>query len=165
MSPSRAQARRAPARHGRSRREVVTAVLAAVGVVVFTVVAIWLLRPGSGQPGTGGIAHRQPRATWLVAVSLLAVVVGTILVLRSRRLRRRAKALLPTIIAVVLLVAIVVGIVWPGGLLRHPVQFAAPPVATTAPTLVAPSIDPNSTTAPPGTTPVTTAPPTATTGG
>jgi hypothetical protein len=139
----------------------VTAVLGAVGVVVFTALAIWFLRPGSGQPGTGGLAHRQPRATWLVAVSLLAVIVGVIVVLRSRRLRRRAKALLPTIVAVVLLVAIVVGIAWPGGLLRHPVQFAAPPVDTTPSSAATPTSAP-ATTAPAGTTAPAT---TATTGG
>jgi UDP-N-acetylmuramyl pentapeptide phosphotransferase/UDP-N-acetylglucosamine-1-phosphate transferase len=145
MSPSRAQARRAPARHTHSRREIVTAVLGGAGVVVFTVVAIWLLRPGGSTPGTGGIAHRQPRATWLVGISLLAVIVGTIVVLRSRKLRRRAKALLPTIIASVLVVAVVVGFVWPGGLLRHPVSFSAPPPGTAPSTDAAPTTAPSTT--------------------
>ena len=52
MSPSRR--RRDAYRPPRSRREVLTAVAAVIGVLVVTVALIWFLRPsdgsGSGQP-------------------------------------------------------------------------------------------------------------------
>ena len=71
MSPSRT---RRPVHRHRSRREVVTAVGGALAVVVLdTCSMIWLLRPGPpGVEGTGGLASRQPRAAWLVALTLAA---------------------------------------------------------------------------------------------
>ena len=53
---------------------------------------IWLLRPGPpGVEGTGGLASRQPRAAWLVALTLVALV-GFVwwAVRRQRRVARQA---------------------------------------------------------------------------
>lgn len=104
----------------RPRWAVATAVGAAVAIVLATVLMIWLLRPGA-DPSSGGLANRQPRATWLVAGALVAAVVGLVAVVRARRglLARRAIAL-PGVIVVVAVGAVVVGALWPGGLLRHP---------------------------------------------
>jgi hypothetical protein len=144
------------------------AVLGATAVVVCTAIAIWMLRPGSLTPGTGGIAHRQPRATWLVAGTVVAIVAGVAYVLRSRRWRRH---LVPAIAAVVvgsLVLAVVVGALWPSGLLHQYRSLVGPndfqTETTPAPPTTAPGATtaPNATTAPAGTTGATTPP---TTGG
>jgi hypothetical protein len=140
----------------------VVAVLGATAVVVCTAVAIWMLRPGSFTPGTGGIAHRQPRATWLVAGTVVVIVAGVAYVLRSRRWRRH---LIPAIAAVVvggLVLAAVVGTVWPSGLLHQYPRLVGPDDFQTETTPALPTTAPGATTAPPGTTGATTTP---TTGG
>jgi hypothetical protein len=177
MSPSRARSRRAPLKRERSRREIATALGAVVAIVGGTALAIWLLRPGDPLvPGTGGLAHRQPRATWLVAGSVLAAVVAVVFILRSRKWRRRAKAAIPAALAIILVVAIAVGVMWPGALLRTyvpipeapdlpPPSITAPaetsaPGQTTAPgqsTVPGRTTAPGATTAPVGTTPATNA--------
>jgi hypothetical protein len=153
VSPTSARTRKQRQQlHTRPRSEVVLAVLGASAVVVFTVFAIWMLRPGSVAPGTGGIAHRQPRATWLVAGTVVVLVAGVAYVLQSRRWRRH---LVPAIAAVVvgsLVLAVVVGALWPSGLLEHHPSLVGPSDFQTETTPALP------TTAPPGTTGATTTP-------
>jgi nitrate reductase gamma subunit len=177
MSPSRAR-RRQPVPKQRSRAEIATAVAAATAVVVFTVFAIWMLRPGAPfVPGTGGIAHRQPRATWLVAGAILAAVLAVVFIRRNRRFRNNWRAATAVALVLVLVIAVVVGVLWPSGLLRHYVSLTPPPTtpttvtgaSTTAPgasTTVAGSstTTPGATTAPAGTTTPTTAPTTSSSG-
>jgi hypothetical protein len=169
VSPSRARRRRpVPKQH--SRAEIATAVGGAAAVVVFTVFAIWMLRPGAPfVPGTGGIAHRQPRATWLVAGAIVAAILAVVLIRRSRKLRTRQRVAIPAALALVLVIAVVVGVLYPGGLLRHYVSLTPPPTPTTtagSPTTAAgasstvagsSTTTPGATTAPAGTTTPTTA--------
>jgi hypothetical protein len=134
MSPARS--RRTPVPHRRSRREIRLAVGVAAGIVLGTALLIWLLRPGpAGTVATGGLMNRQPRASALV---IGALVVGTIAawwILRvSRRARGHERAALLIALGVVLVAAIVVGIMWPGGLLRHDVAPPKPVTPTTTPT-------------------------------
>lgn len=164
MSTSRSRrtrGRSGPRRHGQplpplhSRREVVTAVLGAVAVVAGTILLVWLLRPGTtGVPGTGGLASRQPRATWLVVLTVLALVVLTWwTVRRQRRWREKVVVLMVGGWVLVLAAAAVAGVLWPGGLLRHTPEAPEPldlsgiedlvtttlPGATTAPAEVPPT--------------------------
>lgn len=157
----RARSRSGARRHGqplpplRSRREVVTAVLGAVAVVAGTILMVWLLRPGTaGVPGTGGLASRQPRATWLVVLTIGALVALTWWTLRRQRdWRGKVIVLLFGGWVLVLVAAAVAGALWPGGLLRHTPETPAPldlaeledlpsttlPGATSAPGEVTPS--------------------------
>lgn len=171
MSPSRTRQQFVPSR---PRAEVITAVAVSVGIVVGTALMIWLIRPGKpGVPGGGGLLSRQPRITLLVVVT--AAVLGVVL-LWARRGRRTPKRLgqRGSIIvgsAVVIVLAIVGGIVWPGGILRHwPQQPKFSDTPATNPTSV-PSSKPATTgpttTAQTGTTvkPATSSPATPTTKG
>jgi hypothetical protein len=169
VSPTSTRVRRQQQqRHTYPRSEIVTAVLGSAAVVILTAIAIWMLRPGTAfTPGTGGLAHRQPRATWLVAGTLLVMVVGVIVVVRSPRWRRHLIASISVVVVGSLVLAVVVGALWPSGLLRHYQQLVGPndfnTVSTpaSAPT-TAPGATtaPSATTAPPGTT-VATTPPTS----
>jgi hypothetical protein len=150
MSPSRSRSR-VPVKRRRSRREVATAVGVALAIIVGTALAIWLLRPGdTGVPGTGGIANRQPRATWLVGGAILVGIVAVALIMSNPKYRRHKKAAIPAAIAIVLVVAIVVGIMWPGGLLRT-YEVAEPPPPLSVPSSPQ-APEPSATTAPVGTT-------------
>jgi hypothetical protein len=119
MSPSRPRQQFVPAR---PRSEILTAVAVGVAIVGGTVLLIWLMRPGaSGVAGSGGLFNRQPRMTVLVV--LTAAALGG-LVLWVRRGRRRLKRLgeRGTIVvgsAAVIVVAVVGGIFWPDGVVRH----------------------------------------------
>ena len=139
MSPARS--RRTPVPHRRSRREVVQAVGVAAGLVLLTALLIWLLRPGpAGTAGTGGLMNRQPRVSALVIGTLVVGGFVTWWILRvSRRARGHEKVVLPIALGVVLLAALVVGIVWPGGLLRHGVAPPEPITPTTTPSTPATS--------------------------
>jgi hypothetical protein len=165
VSPSRSR-RQAPQRRQYSQREIVIAVLGALAVVVFTVFAIWIMRPGDSlTPGTGGLAHRQPRATWLVVGALVFVIVGLVLIFRMPKARRRSTALVPAVVIVAVVGSIAAGFLWPGGLQRHYQSLKAPDIpATTTPRPTGTTGETGTTTA---TTPPTTgaAPTTATTGG
>ena len=137
MSPSSSTRRRQPLPHHRNRGEIVKAVLVAAGIVGATALLVWLLRPGpAGVPATGGVMNRQPRASWLIVGAVVAGGLVSWWVLRRRsRSKRRTRATLTISLAVILVIAVVLGFVWPGGLLRHDVAPpAAQPEPTTTPT-------------------------------
>jgi hypothetical protein len=157
MSPSRTR-QKAVRRH-RSRRELVTAIGAAAAVVLGTALLIWLLRPGTpGVEGTGGLASRQPRAAWLVGLTLVAVIAFTWWAIRRQRdWRGRIVIVLLVGWVILLLAAVLAGILWPGGLLRH--TTPAPDLGDVTNTTLPPELQ---TTAPAGseTTVAATTPPT-----
>jgi len=155
MSPSRT---RRPVHRHRSRREVITAVGGAAAVVLGTALMVWLLRPGTpGAEGTGGLASRQPRAAWLVGLTLIAFVLFLWWALRRERdWRGRGVIILIGGGVVLLLAAVLAGILWPGGLLRHTEATpSAPPPAASETSSTAP------TTPTTGATPTTATPTTA----
>jgi CDP-diglyceride synthetase len=133
VSPSRARARRATAKRTRSRQEIVTAAVGAVAVVAVTALAIWAMRPGSAIAGTGGIAHRQPRATWLV-VGAIALAIGVTWYVRKSRRWQRSDAANAIALVVIVVGAVLIGILWPKGLLRHYASAEPPPASTTTTT-------------------------------
>jgi len=110
MSPSRT---RRPVHRHRSRRELWQAIGGAVAVVLGTALLVWLLRPGTaGVEGTGGLASRQPRASWLVALTLAAGIAFCWYVWRHpRRWHGRYVAVLTGGCFAILLLAVVAGIV------------------------------------------------------
>lgn len=108
--------------HSRDRSEVVVAIAVGAGIVLATALLIWLLRPGAvGVRGKGGIMARQPRvALWVVGTGLAVWAA----VWWSRHGRRRPsnmnQAVLTSLaVGVVMVVAIVVAFLWPGGFQRH----------------------------------------------
>ncbi len=148
MSPSR----RTQFVPTRPRAEVWTAVAVAVGIVVATALLIWLMRPGkAGVPGGGGILNRQPRMTILVLLAL-ALLAGVITYVTRRhkppRFGLRGSIAIGTV--VVLVVAVVAGIFWPGGSVKH-----YPKAAPSSPSVSVPASVPSST--PASSTPATTA--------
>ncbi|MCU1427930.1 MAG: hypothetical protein JWL83_1930 [Actinomycetia bacterium] len=157
--------------HTRSRREVVTAAAGAFAVVAVTALLVWMLRPGTPfVAGTGGIAHRQPRVTWLVVLSLAALAAVVAYARSARRWRGRVAIVTAVGVILVLIGIGAAGAAWPGGLMRHYVSLTPPssiniptttPRATTTPT-TAPGG--TTTTAPGGTTTPTTAPTTSSSG-
>jgi hypothetical protein len=162
MSPSRS---RKPVARARPRSEVTAAVLVGSGIVAATVALVWALRPGPpGVPGQGGLLARQPRATLLAVLGVLALAAGWYWVRRGRRVPRRlrGRAGVAAVGFVVLAGAVAAGIAWPGGLVRHwpkrPKPFLPPAVTT----LSTPTTGSAPTTAPGGTT-ATTAPASGTT--
>lgn len=191
MSQRRRRIRRTATPIGPSTREKVAAVVGAAGVVGFTGLAVWALRPGGPHPNfnhplTGGIGNRQPKATWLVVLAVLAVV-GVLMWARARARDTGAgptRRLTAAIVAAVLAVTVLAGWFMPGGLLYHydPPQIAddvlpeeeitLPPDTTIAgpttlgPTTVSPSTQTGATTLTTAATPTTaaTTEPTATTG-
>lgn len=95
----------------RSRKEVTTALLGAIAVVAFTIVAVWILRPG-------GIASRQPRLSWLVALALVAVVIIVIYAIRPERTPRQRTVWVPAWLSAVAIIVLVAWFTWPGGIMR-----------------------------------------------
>lgn len=140
----------------RSRGEVATAVAVAVGIVLGAVVLVWMLRPG-GDPYSGGIANRQPRATWLVVGAIVAALVGVAATLRARHgIMARRKAVVPTVLVVAVIGAVALAGLWPGGLLRHAPALPEAPGGTVP--VEVPTDQTETTTAPAATTaPSTTA--------
>jgi hypothetical protein len=141
----------------RTRAELAVAVGASVAIVGATALMIWLLRPG-------GLADRQPRSSWLVGGGIIAAIVAVYVLRPSSRLKVDRKIALPASLGGILVVAVVLGIAWPGGLLRHtPPVVTPPPVQTSASTTTAPGG--STTTAAGGSTtvPTTTAPGSSTT--
>jgi amino acid transporter len=104
-------------------------------IVLATALLIWLLRPGpTGIPATGGVMNRQPRASWLIVGALAVGGFAAWFVLRrGGRARRRARSILTISFVVLIICTVGVGLVWPGGLLRHDVAPAAEPEPTTTP--------------------------------
>jgi hypothetical protein len=143
---------------------VVVAVLVGVGIVAATVLLIWLLRPKSadGTPGTGGLFTRQPRFIILLVLAVI-VMTGVIVYLQRGRHRPRkvkASTSMPIATVVVVALAIIAGIFWPGGLIRHwPPQPKAETSDTTpaTPEPTAPATAPPTTAANSNTTRPTTA--------
>jgi magnesium-transporting ATPase (P-type) len=149
MSPPRTRQRQqfVPSR---PRAEVITAVAVAVAIVAGTLLLIWLMRPGKvGVPGGGGLLSRQSRMTILLVLTA-AALLGVFFWVRSGRRRPKRLGQRGAIIAgsaVVIVLAILGGIFWPGGVVRHwPNQ---PKIANT------PATNPISV---PSTTPATAAP-------
>jgi hypothetical protein len=101
----------------------VTAVAVAVSIVAGTALLVWLLRPGPpavfGNVGGGGLLNRQPRASWLVVLTAVAVGGFAWWVLRRRRSTRRRPLLLGLGSLVLVGGAVAAGFLWPGGLLRR----------------------------------------------
>jgi hypothetical protein len=132
----------------RSRRELTIATVASVMIVVGTVLIIWLLRPG-------GLADRQPRSSWLVGLTIVAIASACYVILRpTSRLKMSRRVALSGSLGAIAVVAGAVGLAWPGGILRHTpslrplgsvptTPITAPPVTTTGATTA-----PTATTAP-----------------
>jgi hypothetical protein len=169
VSPARSK-RQAALPHKRDRADIVRAVAVAAAIVIVTALLVWLLRPGPpGVPATGGLMNRQPRVSWLVgtAIGVAAIATWWILTRSSRRTRDRARIILPIVLGVVLVGSVVVGFVWPGGLLRHdvapptqpePTTTTTNPSATTTPTTGSPTTLAPTTTAPNASTSTTASP-------
>ncbi|MDZ4827358.1 MAG: hypothetical protein SGJ13_12985 [Actinomycetota bacterium] len=153
----------------RERSEVLKAVAAVAVVVVVTALLVWLLRPGPSDRfdgGGGGLFNRQPRASWLVALTVGALVVFVWYALT--RVRRRRNLVLVVGCVGILGVAVLAGTLWPDGLLHTYIGIPdqsdfddLTPETTTVPgsdvTITVPGLD---VTVPPGTE--TTAAPTDT---
>ena len=161
MSPARSK--RTPIPHRRSRSDILKAVGVAAAIVVVTSLVVWLMRPGAtGTLGTGGLMNRQPRASWLVGGAFGLAAVTTWWILRvSRRTRGHEKVALPIAFGAVAIAAVIGGVLWPGGVLRH--NHAPPPPATTTTTAPA-TTAPTTTTTGRGTTTTTVPGVTTTTG-
>ena len=160
MSPKRRQQQFVPAR---PRSEVVIAAAVGASIVIVTVALVWLIRPGTpGVPGGGGLFNRQPRATILVVVTagVLALLTRWLLVGRRRPTRFGPRGSVAIGAAGVIVLAVLAGVFWPGGLVRHwpkqPKTTPLPPVASTttpvAPTTGASTTQPSATTASTATT-------------
>ncbi len=150
-SPRRVRGHQPVARH--SRRDIVIAVSGSAAVVIATALLIWLMRPGPQfSVGTGGLFHRQPRATWLVVLAIAVAGLVVWAVLRPHSRVERRGLVLGAGGAGVLVAAILGGVFWPGGLVHHyPSQPTVPP-STVGPSTVAPTTAAHSSTSVPGTT-------------
>jgi peptidoglycan/LPS O-acetylase OafA/YrhL len=110
---ARQRRRREQYQSPRTRREIATAVAAVVVIVGGTALMIWMLRPG-------GIADRQPRASWLIGTAIGLALLACYLILRpSSRLKVEKRAALAAALGLIAVVAVIAGVVWPHGLLRH----------------------------------------------
>jgi hypothetical protein len=128
----------------RTRAELAAAVGAAVAIVAGTALMIWLLRPG-------GLADRQPRSSWLVGAVLIASAVLLFEVLRPKtpvkKLSRQVS--LGGGLGIIAIVAVVAGVFWPHGLLRHTPSNQFPTVPTANPlTSTSATVAPSSTAIP-----------------
>jgi hypothetical protein len=129
MSTRRRRIRRTETHLGPSPREKAVAFAAAGGVVALTGLAIWAMRPGAPDfyGLTGGIANRQPKATWLVVLTVAALATAFTVMYRRAKdgMSRRARAgrddrpVIMSVLAGIVVVAVGIGFVWPGGLLRQ----------------------------------------------
>jgi hypothetical protein len=165
MSPSKSRQQFIPSR---PRAEVFTAVAVGAAIVLGTALLVWLIRPGTpGVPGGGGLLNRQPRVTILVLL-IAALVGGVVAFVRSRRRPTRlgARGSIAVGSAAVVVLGVVGGIFWPGGVVRHwptrpkiTTPVTNPPTASTT----APQTPSSPTTKPKTATSVTTVPPSATT--
>lgn len=142
----------------RTRQEIAAAIVASVSIVAGTALMIWLLRPG-------GLADRQPRSSWLVGLTLVAMVVACFVVLRrhSKVKEEHRRAALGGAIAVIAVVAVLAGIFWPKGIIRHTPKLATIPTTPFNTSTTAPAGSTTTTGAGATTTPPTTRAPGATT--
>ena len=168
MSPSKSRQQFVPTR---PRAEVFTAIAVGAAIVLGTALLVWLIRPGTpGVPGGGGIFNRQPRVTILV-ILIAAVVAGVVYFVLSRRRPTRlgARGSIAVGTAVVVLLGVLVGIFWPGGVIRHwpkqpkvttPINepVTNPPVVSSTVPKTATTKPPTATTVPKSATTVTTTP-------
>ena len=131
---ARQRRRREEYKAPRPRREIAIAVAVAVGIIAATAIMIWMLRPG-------GIADRQPRASWLFGLALFAALIASFVVLRrDSRVKRNRVMVLALSLGTIALVVVVVSIFWPDGLLRHtPKPIEPPPTSPTAPVATTPT--------------------------
>src|SRR5437868_2950417 len=100
MSPKSSQAKssasvsvgkpRKTASLGRPRSEIFVAIAVSFGILLATVLLIWLLRPSnSGVEGTGGLMTRQPRVVLWLLVSAAAITWGAWWALNGRHRPKR----------------------------------------------------------------------------
>src|SRR5437763_232446 len=82
-------------------------------VVLVTVIVIWAMRPGNAvNPGSGGLIHRQTKASlWLLATAAALGIVVWLVLRPESRVRHRMPALLLGVGGVVI-VTVVVMAVW-----------------------------------------------------
>ena len=108
--------------------ELVTAVGAAVAIVAGTALMIWLLRPG-------GLADRQPRSSWLVGIVLIASAVLTFEILRPKSpVKKLSRQVALGGFGIIVVGAVLAGVFWPGGIVRHtPTAQSFPTVPTANP--------------------------------
>jgi hypothetical protein len=142
------------------RHEIVVAVLGCVAVVLGTLFLIWLMRPGpTSSIGKGGILNRQPRAGWLLVITIAAILGILYFALRpDSRVRRKVVVVVSSIVVIVLAAG---GVAWayPGGVVHHyPSAPKPPPIPpSTAPHVTSPTTATSATTAPTATTATTAA--------
>jgi hypothetical protein len=139
------------------RSEVFAAVAVGASIVVGALLLIWLIRPGPvGVPGKGGLLSRQPRMTLLVVFTAAALGGWAAYIIRRRQdppLGRRNALALGAVVLVAL--AVIAGIFWPGGVIRHwpkTPKISQTPSSTPSSVPSTPSTGTGSTTAKPGTT-------------
>jgi len=150
---ARQRRRRQQYRTPRTRAELMAAAGASIAIVGGTAFMIWLLRPG-------GLADRQPRSSWLVAIVIIASVIACYLILRPKsRLKMSRRVALSGALGVIAVAAVLTGVFWPGGIVRHTPSFPA-----TVP-LPSSTAIPGATTTPPTAGTQTTRPPKTTTSG
>jgi hypothetical protein len=144
----------------RDRREIVTAVVVSGAIALGTLLLIWMMRPATpGDPGSGGIMTRQPRVSLLIILTLGVGAFVIWWISRDRHRRRfSARQLIAFSIVVMLVLASVAAVTWPGGLIRH--YPSQQPIDIPVPSSGSSTTTPGQTTAPsaPGTTGAPTTP-------
>jgi hypothetical protein len=141
---ARQRRRRQQYQSPRTRAEVATAVGASVAIVAGTALMIWLLRPG-------GLADRQPRSSWLVGGALILCAIAAYALRPKSKLDVNRKVAVPGALGAILVLAVILGFAWPGGLVRHTPKLA--PIDTSpAASISVPSSVPGATTSSPATT-------------
>ena len=149
---------RTAVRLGRPRSEIIVAVIVGAAIVAVTLLTIWLLRPGArGVPGGGGLVARQPRSSLLVGLTFLLGLAVVVRLLRHPIGRMSRRVGIAVGIGAVLVLAVVAGLFWPGGLLR---DYGTPDLPTPGSSVPVPSSTPKPTVTPGSTAAPASAPPT-----
>lgn len=136
----------------RTRRELVTAIGGATGVVLSTAVLVWAMRPGNFTAGTGGIIHRQPRVSLWLAATAIGLATAVWMVRRPDAKFRQPVRVLALSAGGVVVVAIVVMATWHKNLLR---TYTPPPTLPPITTTTAPKVATTTTAARTGTSTTT----------